>query len=296
MKNKSANGLKIGELPHLRMIDLAGLRFHEEHDEVRMLALVARFGTEGYLKHPPVVASTDKDREFILLDGANRVTALRKLNFQHIPVQVVSLDDPLLTLSSWHHAIERYGKAYFLENIRRMKDLEVMVNASGHKEKSGVKASKNADKTSGDGNLLCTLTFNDNESLNLRNSSGLSEKVKHLKFITDLYLHAPCSDRVSYTNIDHLRKNYPEFQTLILFNDFSKDEICRLAESGQKLPSGITRVILPKRALGLNVSLEFLKSSLTLEEKNHWLEEMIHKKVIKKSIRFYQEQTFMFNE
>jgi hypothetical protein len=39
-----------------------------------------------------------------------------------------------------------------------------------------------------------------------------------------------------------------------------------------------------------------LKSSLTLEEKNHWLQEMIHKMVMNKSLRFYQEPTFVFDE
>ena len=279
MKNRNSD-LKIGKLPDLRIVELKKLRFHEEHDEERVLTLVERLGAEGILKHPPVVASVENDDGYILLDGANRVTALSKLNFKHIPVQVIGLSDSNLILSSWLHAVERFGKDHFFGNISQQPDLEITESKSGHKKRG----------------LLCTLTFRENESYNVYYSAGLAKRITQLKFITDLYLHTPCSDRVSYSDIDHLITHYPDFRTLIRFEDFTKDDIREMAGNGQKLPSGLTRVILPKRALGLNVRLEFLKSSLSLKEKNHWLEETIHKRVVEKSIRFYQEQTFIFNE
>ena len=80
------------------------------------------------------------------------------------------------------------------------------------------------------------------------------------------------------------------------FRRFTKLDFSSIVAAGIKLPAGITRVFLPKRALGLNVPLEFLRSSLTLEEKNRWVEEMILKKVRGKSIRFYREPTFAFDE
>jgi len=277
---KEDGDLQIGKLPDLRMVDIRSLRFHEDYNEERVLTLIERLGAEGILKNPPVVASVEKREQYILLDGANRVTALAKMNFNHIPVQVVLLSDPLLRLSSWHHAVERFGKDHFLGNLSDQPGLKIEESGSGKAKED----------------LLCRLIFRHNESFNIYNSSGLTSRIAQLNFITDLYLHTSCSDRVSYTDLEHLGRHYPDFQTLVLFKDFTKEEINEISDLGRKLPSGLTRIILPKRALGLNVRLELLKSSLSLSEKNHWLKETIHKKVIEKSIRFYQEQTFVFNE
>jgi hypothetical protein len=293
-KKIGKNHLRIGELPDLRVISLGGLIFHEDPDEERLLNLVNRLGSEGILKNPPIVATADKGDRFIILDGANRVTALSKLKYEHIPVQVVQPHDPLLEIRCWHHAIEKFDKDYFLKNISKMAAIKL-------KEIAVEEAVRNGDDTeinprhAQDG-YLCQLTFADGQTYAAYNGGELLEQLTHLKKITDLYLHTSLYDRVSYTNPEHLRSNYPEFRTLVTFRRFGIHEVEQIVLAGQKLPAGITRVLLPKRALGINIRLEFLKSELTLEEKNHWLAEMIHKMVLSKSIRFYQEPTFRFDE
>jgi hypothetical protein len=283
MKSKALNNhLKIGELPHLRVVPARELCFHEDPDEGRLLNMVNRLGAEGILKNPPIVAETDSPGRLIILDGANRVTALIKLNFEHIPVQVVHIGDDNLALRCWHHAVEKFGKDYFLQKIAGFPDI-IISRITPH------------DNPSGDG-YLCTLTFENGETFTARHSGGLIEQVERLKKITDLYLHTSLSDRVSYSNLEHLKNNYPEFQTLLTFRTFENRELLEIVVSGKRLPAGVTRVILPKRALGLNIRMEFLKSALTLEEKNHWLTETIHKMVLNKTIRFYQEPTFRFDE
>jgi len=143
---------------------------------------------------------------------------------------------------------------------------------------------------------ICSLTFEDDTAVSVFNGGRLLEQVEKLCGITDLYLHTSYSDRVSYTKLASLKHNYPDFRTLLTFRPFNKHELLEVVLSGKKLPAGITRVLLPKRALGLNISLELLKSSLTLEEKNHRLAEIIDELVANKSIRFYQEPTFVFDE
>jgi hypothetical protein len=293
LKNNNGNNhLKIGELPDIRMVAIGDLLFHEDPDEERLLNLVNRLGIEGFLKNPPIVAEDPADHRFIVLDGANRVTALIKLKFDHIPVQVVHIEDDRLTIRCWHHAVEKLGKDYFFQKIGEMPAVRI---ADGGRKPDGEENGEIVEESGADG-YLCTLTFENGEIFSIFNTGGLLEEVEHLKKITDLYLHTPLSDRVSYTNLAHLKNNYPEFQTLFTFRTFEKEELLKVVYSGKKLPAGITRVLLPKRALGLNIQLEFLKSALTLEEKRHWLEETIHKMVLSKSIRFYQEPTFVFDE
>ncbi|MEW6013937.1 MAG: ParB N-terminal domain-containing protein [Candidatus Zixiibacteriota bacterium] len=283
-KTAVRNHLKIGELPDLRILPLSRLRFHEAPDEERLLNLVNRLGDEGILKNPPIVADPGDGGNFLILDGANRVTALSKLHFEHIPVQVVKIDDANLTINCWHHAVEKFDRSFFENHISKIAALTT--------HESDVVPEETAKSPS----FLCSLTFADRKSLLLESGGSLLQKVEILNQFTDCYLHTPHYDRVSYLNLEHLAHNYPEFRTLLQFRTFSAAELMQVVNSGKKLPAGITRVVLPKRALGLNISLELLKSSLTLEEKNHWLQETMQKMVLHKSIRFYQEPTFVFDE
>ncbi len=296
MKKESENNnhLKIGELPDLRVLHIDSLVFHEDPDEGRLLNLVSRLGSEGILKNPPIVAAADRGQRFIILDGANRITALKKLKFDNIPVQVVSPDDPDLEIRCWHHAIEKLDKDYFLRNISTMPGIRLIRVDTEQAVRNSDDSECNPEHAR-DG-YLCQLIFESGEIFAAFNGGNLLEQLGHLKKITDLYLDTPHSDRVSYTNLNHLKINYPEFRTLITFRRLCLSEVEDIVMAGRKLPAGITRVLLPKRALGLNIRLEFLKSDLTLDEKNRWLTEMIHKMVLAKAIRFYQEPTFRFDE
>ena len=140
------------------------------------------------------------------------------------------------------------------------------------------------------------MIFRDNSVLAIKGSENTIEQIKQLIEITSLYLGTPYFDRVSYFDMENLKTHYPEFQTLITFRNFEKKDFEDIIKSGLKLPAGITRVFLPKRALGLNIPLDFLKSDLTLDEKNRWLDEMIIKQVRSRAIRFYREPTFRFDE
>ena len=285
------NNIKIGELPDIRLVPVDQLFFHEDPDEERLLGLVSRLGAEGVLKNPPIVAETDSAYRYIILDGANRVTALIKHNFVHIPVQVVNLNDPRLTIECWHHAVERYDKLFFEQSIANFDGIKLVPA-----KQLSLNGEDDIDGTSRDEDILCRLVFADGSGLYAGGDGDICTRVVKLKKITDLYLHTSLSDRVSYTSLTDLKSNYPEFRTLLIFRSFTKEELLQIVLSGRKLPAGVTRVLLPKRALGLNIRLEFLHSSLTLEEKNHWLADLIHKMVRNKTIRFYQEPTFVFDE
>ncbi len=282
MTKPAGNELKIGELPTLKIVDVNRLRFHENPDDFRKVKLEERFKTEKILKNPPIVAQRNGNTEYIILDGANRVTALASLGLKHIVVQVVDIDDRLLIVDSWHHAIEKLDREFF---EKRIADIEG-VTCFDHTE----------DELNNDKERLCTLIFSDGRSCTIISDGDLGTLVGRLSQMTDLYLHDNIYDRVSYINLEHLKMHYPEFRTLVSFRNFDKEELLELALNGIKLPSGITRVFLPKRALGLNMDLHFLEADRSLEDKNKELDEMILAMVRAKSIRFYREPTFAFDE
>ncbi len=285
------NELKIGELPILKIVAINCLRFHENPDDFRREKLVARLKQEKILKNPPIVARCDGHSEYIILDGANRVTAIKDCGLKHIVVQVVDIDDKLLIIDTWHHAIEKLDRKFFKTKIAAMDGIRCFDHAEDRVENE-----RNGAILTDEHKRLCTLIFSDGRLCTVGSDGDLKEQVSQLSRLTELYLHDDIYDRVSYINLEHLKRHYPDFKTLISFRGFDKSELLELALQGIKIPSGITRVFLPKRALGLNMELEFLKADHPLDKKNKELDAMILTMVRNKSIRFYREPTFAFDE
>jgi len=283
-ENNQNNHLKIGELPVLKIVPMEKLVFHEDPDDERLLRLVSRLGSDGVLKNPPIVAEFSRTGRYVILDGANRVTALTKLGFKDLAVQVVQLEDPLLELYCWNHAVDKLDRPFFEKELEKIKGLDIRNQTL-----------ENA-RSDDDPDFLCHFIFNDNHGMAVSCPGDIIEKVHKLNSITSLYIHSPLSDRVSYINLEHLRRHYPNFSALLTFRRFTKAEFLEIVESGAKLPAGVTRVFLPKRALGLNIPLVILQSQLTIEDKNRWLDELILHMVRNKTIRFYREATFVFDE
>ncbi|MBC7186057.1 MAG: hypothetical protein H5U38_03380 [Calditrichaeota bacterium] len=270
--------LKIGELPRLSILPIEDVLFHEEPDEERATLLTAKLEKEGVLRNPPIVADVNGARRRILLDGANRLTALRTLGFRHVLVQEIDLFDPGLVISQWHHAVERLDRSYFQQRLAEIEGL--MVNEEPVPE---------AD-------AIARLQFPDRSHLHLCADGDIFHLVRLLAQVTSLYHGSAYMDRVSYTNLEHLQRNYAEFSALVSFRTFSKDEIVELTTNNVKVPSGITRVLVPKRALFFNLPLEVLARGSSAAELNEWLQRHLAEKIRSKSIRFYQEPTFIFDE
>jgi hypothetical protein len=290
--------LKIGELPDLRIVAADAILLHEEPDAARSASLERRLRSEGVIKNPPIVADPGGG-VFIVLDGANRVSALRNLGIRRLPVQVVPLDDPTLEIRTWHHAVERLERRFFARALGADRDAAVFASR-GAVPGRGSSAAAGATPESGHGaamdGYLCAFTFASGDALVVENHVGVFDRVSALDRITGLYRDGRFFDRVSYTNMEDLRLHYPDFTALVSFQPFLKSEILEVVRAGRRLPSGITRVVLPKRALGIDVSLEFLERPGTLEEKRDGLRDLIQRRVAGKSIRFYEEPTFRFDE
>jgi hypothetical protein len=272
--------LKIGELPELHIVGLDDVVLHEDPDMDRVARLVDRFSADGILKNPPVVGRSKGHRR-IVLDGANRVTALRKLGYPHVLVQELDLFHPGLALETWHHAIERLPPAEILKHIDSVEGV-VWAEDDGEVDSSPTG--------------MARFQFADGRLISLRGADDLHEWVVQLHQVTRLYHRFAFFDRVSYTNLADLTRNYRNFSALVSFRPFSREDLQSLTHWDKRVPSGVTRVLLPKRALRFNIQLEMLRAGLSLEEKEEWLQQNILEKVEDKAIRFYREPTFFFDE
>lgn len=272
--------LKIGELPELHIVGLDDVVLHEDPDMERVARLIHRFSADGILKNPPVVGRSKGHRR-IVLDGANRVTALRKLGYSHVLVQELDLFDSGLSLATWHHAIEGLTAQELLEHAASIPG--VTLEEGGADAKDGIPD-------------LARIFFPDGKAVSLEGSTGLDERVIQLHTLTKAYHRFAHFDRVSYLNLDDLKRNYRRFSALMSFRPFTLEDLQELTHWDKRVPSGVTRILLPKRALRFNIQLEMLRAGLSVEEKESWLQQTILERVEDKSIRFYREPTFFFDE
>ena len=83
---------------------------------------------------------------------------------------------------------------------------------------------------------------------------------------------------------------------LVIFPRYRPQDIFYIAQNGFKVPTGITRHIIPARALNINIPLDVLDSDRSYEDKRQWLKEWLMERMSSNAIRYYAESTFSFNE
>ncbi len=126
---------------------------------------------------------------------------------------------------------------------------------------------------------------------------GRASETQALRRLTSVYNGQSIIHRVTTDNLAELLPYHNEVTALIRFPRYTADEILHLASNGHKLPTGITRHVIPGRALRVNLPLSVLMDEQqTTEQKNEWLRAWISHKLARREIRYYQEATFLFDE
>ena len=268
-----------GGFPDLRIVRTSDLLLHEDVDLERVARLLDRLSADGILRNPPIVASLPGSERYLLLDGANRVSALENLDIPHLLVQVEPYENPKLDIRHWNHVVRDIETDKLVEYARSIAGVDMVEG-----------------DTPVEGHLASFISDTD-EARHLVTGAPINERVKHLRAIVDIYYKGEARlDRVNHSDVATLRAQHPHFGTLVTFPDFTKDEIRTIAEAGALLPSGVTRILVPRRVLGFNLRLPLLRSSLPLEEKRRWLIDEIQHKVSEHKVRYYQEPTFVFDD
>ncbi len=264
---------------------MASLVEHEKHDNQRTPPLMARIKKSGVLRNPPIVTPLqDGSGRFMVLDGANRVTALRKLNFPHVVAQVVNPDDQGLKLYNWNHVIWGFDPSQFVNSAQQLQDIYLV---KGEDERPNLwKDCGLAVIQVAHGDLFSVCT----------QIEGLESRVELLNIIVDLYKDRASLDRTNEWSVVRLKAVYPDLCALVKFPKFEIKQILILAGQGCLLPTGITRFMISPRVLHLNFPLEMMKADLPIEKKNAELQRFIQQRVTQKGVRYYAEATYLFDE
>jgi L-serine kinase (ATP) / ParB family transcriptional regulator, heme-responsive regulator len=279
--------------PDLRIVPLNLLVEHEFNDAQRTWPLAQRLKAEGLLKNPPIVASLaeaegDDDSRFVVLDGANRVTALNSLGYPHILVQVVRYEHPFVTLTTWHHVVTGMDQEQFSTDLRALEGLEFQPLDLLHARAGLSRREFLAYIIRADGHVFAARTEAPRRKVHEQN--------RLLNAMVDTYKDRGKLFRATTDNLDEARQLYPDLTGLVIFPNYDPAEVLALARDGELLPTGLTRHLIQGRALRTNYPLSELISSDTIEAKNARLQEWLKQRLASKEIRFYGESTYLFDE
>ncbi|GAB4442137.1 MAG: hypothetical protein Kow0031_24170 [Anaerolineae bacterium] len=265
----------------LRVVALDKVIPHENTDPRRVSRLAERLAKDNRLANPPIVV--DAGDHFVVLDGASRVTALKQLGFPHIIVQVASVQNGL-SLHSWHHALRHIEPERLLALLRQINDITLI-------ETDPQRVLDEMLESGG----LCHIHTVDGRVFVVQAAPG----VNHLSAINTLtheYIAASRVTRTLHQDMATLQNEYPDIAALVVFPEYTVEQVLQIARAGRTLPAGITRFIIPGRVLRMNAALDVLKADDSLVEKNRWLYDLIIHKLGESEVRYYQEPVYLLDE
>ncbi|MCL4393476.1 MAG: hypothetical protein M1482_01435 [Chloroflexi bacterium] len=269
----------------LRIVRLDDVLLHEQIEKKRVERLVQRIRQDQFLKNPPIV--TEFGNKYILLDGATRVTALRQIGCCDVVVQIVDYEGPGISLETWNHMLLDLPVDELFSSLRVIPNLSVEPANAPEAEAELMRRES-----------IGTLMLKDGRtfSLRVRGQARLDQQAHLLNEVVAAYDGRGEMYRVARTDVEGLVAENGRLSALVVFPRYRPDEIRQLASNGSKLPMGVTRHIIPGRAMRLNIPLDQLFCGDSIERKNVWLDEWMTSRLRERQVRYYQEPVFLFDE
>jgi hypothetical protein len=273
------------DLPDLKVLQTEKLLPHEESDPRRVSNLAQRLLHEGRLKNPPIVATIPNSDQYVILDGANRVAAFKEMRIPHIIAQLVSYADPGVELDTWYHVVAGLSEDKFEELLNRIKGLQLRACSLEEARLALATNYAAAYIICGEGVRMVISP----EGRLLNDIHLLNDVVGAYKGNADIF-------RASNDIWEKQVPFYPNITALVVFPRYLPGDILTVAANGYHIPSGITRHIIPNRAININIPLSILQLDWSLEKKEEWLRDWLMERMAANAIRYYSESTFTFDE
>ncbi len=267
----------------LRFVPLEKLLLHEEDDPNRVKRIEISLTRDGFLRNPPIV--TEFRSKYIVLDGATRVSAFASMGFRDILVQIVDYDKESVDLSVWNHVIVGLPPDKLLADLADIEEFTLQ----RMDDTTALQRLNNRD-------IEACIIMRNGSQFAVLCEGDICNKADLLCQLVSVYRGKAEVHRTASVNIPPLLKEYPGFSAVIAFPVYTPTDVVEIALNGSKIPMGVTRHLIPGRALGVNVPLEKFKDSAPLEEKNAWLDENVRQRLKSNKIRLYQEPVFVFDE
>ncbi len=273
--------------PDLRIVPLDAIVPHEVEDPQRAGPLIRALPVDGVLHNPPVVTELRQSPgRLVVLDGTNRLTALKELGYACALVQVVPYELPHVELHTWNHVLDGLPADELPRRFSAIHGLSVIPQDPFHARAELARRAILAYCLLGDGRILSLAG----------GGTVLRERTRLLQDIVQIYLAGARLHRTNLSDFDSIHTLYPEMSAAIIFPKYEPVEILELAEEGLPVPPGITRHVIHGRALRLGYPLSELSADITLQQKNDRLAAWVRERFARKGVRYYAESTYLFDE
>jgi hypothetical protein len=248
--------------------------------------MIRALQSDNQLRNPPIVAALPETSHFVVLDGANRVTAITRMGFPHILAQVVDYLGDGVDLRVWYHVVCGVEQPCLSDLLQEIEGLRM--------ERADLLTARAALARR---EIIVYLVCPDKSVILVSGGDSFGERVQLLNTLVDIYRGQAVIYRTDTDLLDQILPFYDDISGIIVFPQYTPVEIMALVREGYYLPTGITRHVIPGRALHLNLPLSILADKQqTLEEKNRWLDGWLKERLSGRGVRFYQESTFLFDE
>lgn len=275
------------KLPELRIVRSEGLFPHEYVDPTRVDPLRSALQEDGILKNPPVVIPfPGRTGEYVVLDGANRTTAFKELEIDHVVVQVVRPGREEIRLRTWNKVISGAPPERLFHSLYDL--FGVMPAPSDRKERLERYSSRAR---------LAYLSLPDGSAWEIGSErENLPERIRLLRQLDMVTSEVGDSERTSEIDASQFMGVFQPLAGLVIFPPFEIEEVLEVVAQDLCIPSGLTRFVIAPRALRINYPLERLQKSGTMEEKQGALETWIEERLRSRNVRYYAEATFSYDD
>ncbi len=274
--------------PTLAILPVDRLLIHEHHDESRCLPLIERIQSSSVFTNPVVVTPLqDRTGRYMVLDGANRTTALRMMDFPHILTQVVEPDALGVSTGTWNHVVWGLDSESFLRGIWAIPDLTL-------RESTALDSPQELTNH----RALVALHLPDSTAFTAHTPArNAIERTRFLNAVVDSYKDRAEMDRTPLYTVAPFLETHPDLTGLVCMPSIEISHLLYLAGEGHMLPAGVTRFTVSPRALRVNFPLEILADKTRpLKEKNESLDAWVRTRYELKGIRYYEEETVLYDE
>ena len=257
---------------------------HEYHDQSRSEPLMKKIRKDGVYTNP-IIVTPFGNGSYLQLDGMNRLYAFKSMKMPFIPAQLIDYNDQeSVELSSWLHlfpsSIEKV--------LSYIRNCDCLLSRGSFKQ-----IGHRYINEEGTGEI-CTIVDKSFNVYSVSSDGVLPEKIAKLKKIVDFYKGNITRDVLpstpGQTSLELLFEEHSKSSCMAIFPTFTRHQIIQIVQNGDLFPSGVTRHIIKRRCLNLNIPLSFFTSGRSIEKLNEELDIMLSQK----QFRVYEEPTLYF--
>ncbi|HEX6221453.1 MAG TPA: hypothetical protein VF115_10180 [Acidimicrobiia bacterium] len=255
-------------VPMLRVVPLESIRRHEEVDPLRVERLERRISAEG-IQVNPMVCIEAPSGELVLLDGATRTETLKRIGLSLAVVQIV--ERHTVDLSTWHHVVRECTPDELLSVVEASPDLTMSENY-------GTPA----------------IHPHEGPSQLVTGADGMSDNAT-LSALVRTYIGQWRVTRTTDPRREHVATSYPGWAAIIEFPIVTVEDVMAAAVGNDLLPAGVTRFLVPNRALRLNVPLDHLEGMSTPAAQTS-LDRLLEERASEGRIRRYEGPVYILDD